>query len=377
MKVLYISNYRDQSYTSSFAIDNILSLNAVGIDVVCRPVGFPDTQTQQCEDIDHYENKSLCDVDAVIQHVPPNFYERKSDVKNIGFLYWHQSLFDRSMMEQCCNLMDELWVPCTDTYDAAKKSGVTIPIFITKHGRDKNRFDNHYDAFKIPALQGKLVYYTIADLTRRKNISGLIRAYYAAFNKHDQVHLLLQFGCVNQQEINQTKQLIERIILDLKKATNIYPNPDDYPKISIMCDVFDNNKTCRVHATGDVFVSCDRGDPWNIFLHDAMGFGNPVICSSVCGQKELVATSGILIDGQDTPYLIAEGSEKDVNTGREFWFDPDLKQFKDALVDLYDEWEQQNPGPWQIRSNMCKQNACGYNYESVGSLMKKRLEGDD
>lgn len=372
MKIAYISNYRDRGYSSSFAIDNILSLQAAGVNVVSRPISLSGKTFNPEIDMSQFENGSLSDVDVIIQHIPPNFYEKKGGVKNIGFFYWDQSFFGRSMMEQCCNLMDELWVPCLDAYNAAKQSGVTIPIFICKHGRDSNKFKKIHKPLDIPILKNKLIYYTIANLALKKNISGLIRAYYAAFNKHDQVHLLLQFSCSGPQEEARTRQLSEKLVVDLKKATNIYSNHDDYPKISIMCEPPDDEKISRVHATGDIFVSCDRGDSWNIFLHDAMGFGNPVICSNLCGQKELAAPCGIgfLVNGQKTPCLTIE-NEDQTNTGKEFWFDPNLEEFAQGMIYMYSKWQD---GEIEAKCVGSKKSAAFYNYEKVGSLMKTQLE---
>ncbi len=372
MKVAYLSNYRDRGYTSSFAIDNILSLDAAGVNVVSRPISLSGETFDLTTDMGKFENGSLSNVDAVIQHIPPNFYEKKGGVKNIGFFYWDQSFFGRSMMEQCCNLLDELWVPCLDAHNAARKSGVTIPIFICKHGRDSKRFKKTHEPFDIPILQDKLVYYTIADLALKKNISGLIRAYYAAFNKHDQVHLLLQLSCSNPQEEARTRQLSEKLIADLKKATNIYSNHDDYPKISIMCEPLNDKKISRIHATGDVFVSCDRGDSWNVFLHDAMGFGNPVVCGNICGQRELVSprSMGFLVDGQETPCLTIDGEDQ-TNSGKEFWFDPNIRQFAEGLIHMYSRWQDGEIEPMRKAS---RKSAAFYDYGKVGSLMKTQLE---
>ena len=44
MKVLYIGCYRDHTGWGQAAIDYILSMDSVGIDVVCRPLKLNQTQ---------------------------------------------------------------------------------------------------------------------------------------------------------------------------------------------------------------------------------------------------------------------------------------------------------------------------------------------
>jgi len=377
MKVLYISNYRDKTFLSSVALDNIRSLQAVGVDVVCRPVSFVDTKGDigsniDFSDIDCLENKSLDSVDAVIQHIPPNFYEYKKGVKNIGFLYWYQSSIYSSAMKQCCNMMDEIWTPCDDAAQSLKTTGINVPVFTTKHGRDSLKFDLVYTPLDIKPLKHRLVYYTITNLTRRQNVSGLIRSYYAAFNKHHDVHLLICLPVSTKQEEQETNNRIEAVIKDIKKASNICASANDYPKISILCGDFDKQQIGHIHATGNVFVSCDRGEPWNVFLHDALGFGKTVVCSCTGGQRELMGRHGNLIRGQQTPCLIvSDGTDDQLDTGKHFWFDPDLKEFADAMFGLYTEWENKSLTMFSRRS---QDIALEHDYHKIGMVMKERLE---
>lgn len=375
MKVAYFAEYRNGTYAAEIPVDNILALETAGVNVVCRPVSLSASISRSSCPVEHLENKSLNDVDAIIQHVTPNLYEHKKGVKNIGFLNWNQSTFNRSNWAKCCNLMDEIWVTCSDTKEAAQKSGVKKPIKIVYHGRDSKRFAEKFDPLDLPELDDKCIFYTIAELTRRQNITGLIRSYYAAFNKHDNVCLLLKLYSSDQDK-NQLMVAIKRIIDDLKQATHIYPRKEDYPPIFLLCDPLDEKQIMQLHNTGHFFVSCDRGESWNIFLHDAIGFGRSPIYSNVCSQKELAYKIGWPVWGQETPCINISEKNNELNTGQDFWFDPDLKQFSKQLQIAFQKWQNRKKSMHDADHVMCHTKAVRHNYAKMGLLMKQKLQGE-
>ncbi len=370
MKVAYFSEYRSGSFSSEIAVDNILALETAGIDVVCRPISLSAFVPKSSCLVKHLESKSLDNIDVIIQHVMPHSYEYKHGIKNIGFLHWNQSTFNRSNWSRCCDLMDEIWVTCSDAMEAAQKSGVKKPIKIVLHGRNSEKFSKKFDPLNLPELDEKCIFYTIAEMTRRQNITGLIRSYYAAFNRHDNVGLLLRLHTLDQDK-TQLMATIKRTIEDLKQATHIYPRKEDYPPVFLLCDTLSDEQTMQLHNTGHIFVSCDRGEPWNIFLHDAMGFGRPSVHSDICGQKVLVGGTPWGVEGQNTPCINISEENDTLNTGQDFWFDPSLEDFSKSLQRAYRAWVD---GDWEIHSEIRKKRVIDFNYSTVGIRMKKILQ---
>lgn len=365
--ILYIGNYRDKYPYGSFAMDNILSLQKTGEEIVCRPVNPFGNLLEQKLELKNIENKKLENIDVIIQHVSPNFYETKNGVKNIGFLEHNQIIFKRFNWPQCCNLMDEIWVTCADTKVAAIESGVTIPIKIVKHGREIDKNIQYNDIQS--DINDKCIFYSIFENNRLNNITGLIRAYYYAFNKNDDVTLLLT-PYNRHHDTQKILNEIQTIINDLKKACNIYKNPNDYPQISININKFDQKNIYKIHDISHIYVSCDRGLPWNIFAHEAMLFGNPAIASKVCSNKEILGEYGLQISGQNIPCVDIISSGENSRTGKDLWFDPNLSQFAHKMRTLYNLWEDKK---LKILFNPAIKYVKDFNYENIGKLMKENL----
>ena len=370
MKAAYFSNYRDGTYDASFGVDNILALEAAGVDIVCRPVTLSAMIPDLPCPVEHLERKTLNDVDVIIQDMKPHLYEYKGGVKNIGFLRWNQSSFHKSNWPECCNLMDEIWVTSTDTMLAASKSGISKPIKMVLHGRNSDKFKKQINPLPLDGLKHKCVFYTISDMTRLQNVTGLIRAYYAAFTKTDDVVLLLRIYDSSRNE-GQLVSLVRETIEDIKKTTHIYPELEDYPKIAIICGILNDDQLYQLHKNGDIFVTANRGEFWNIFLHDAMGFGRPPIYTNICGQASLAINLGWPISGQPTPCVDTDSNEDGLITGKDYWFDPNLCDLAESFKDAYQSWQNNKLG--KIQKDVVKA-AIAMNYQHMGNFMKQKLE---
>ena len=97
MKLAYISVYRDGTGYANQAVHNILALEAGGIDVVARAVSLSQSKNHElAKRVEHLEQKSTDNIDAVIQHVLPHQFEYKSNLINIGLFCWETTHFSRS-----------------------------------------------------------------------------------------------------------------------------------------------------------------------------------------------------------------------------------------------------------------------------------------
>ena len=147
MKVLYINNYRDGTGWANAGINNMLALDSVGVDVVPRAISFNSTDSpypQRLRELElkHAKRSSNIDCDVVIQHTLPHLYSYDSNYKNIGFLAVESYDFIKTNWQKHINIMDELWVPNTESLEAAVRSGVKIPIKVVPHSLDMNSYKN-------------------------------------------------------------------------------------------------------------------------------------------------------------------------------------------------------------------------------------------
>lgn len=69
MNILYIGHYREGTGWAKAAIDYILALDSIGVNVVCRNLPLTNNNKPVPERISELEQKSVENIDYCIQHV--------------------------------------------------------------------------------------------------------------------------------------------------------------------------------------------------------------------------------------------------------------------------------------------------------------------
>ena len=193
MKVLYIGCYRDGTGWGQAAIDYILSLDAAGIDVVPRPIKLNDRQINLPKRISELEQKDSSGANICIQHTLPHLMEFSSEFdKNIALYATETSNFIDSDWSRKINMMDEAWVINNQMVESSKASGVRIPIKVVPHATDFQKFAQGHKKIEFPSAKGNFVFYTVADLNKRKNIEAFIKAFHMEFEPNEPVSILIK-----------------------------------------------------------------------------------------------------------------------------------------------------------------------------------------
>jgi len=391
MKLAYISVHRDGTGYANQAIHNMLAIEAGGIDVVARAIRLSQSQNLKlAERVSHLESNDTDNVDAVVQHVLPHMFEYKSGVKNIGLICWETTNFRRSSWPYSCRMMDEMWVPNIQTATAIKNSDVDVPVKILPCACDVKRFDELPKPLNLPQLKDKCVFYTVGEMNRRKNVVGILRAFYSAFSSRDDVALVIKANIPGKTP-DEVISTLQTTIDEVKKSLHIYVNHPYYPPVVCIANFLPEEKLDQLHASCDVFVSASHGESWGIPAHDALGFGNPAILSNWGSYPELTygqATRfwqasdntfrypgeidcGWLVKGQLTPCFGQIDSFPDLYTGDEAWFEPDVCHMIECMREAYEEW---GDGSLQIKGEAAKKRARVFSYDKVGTIAKSLLD---
>jgi glycosyltransferase involved in cell wall biosynthesis len=390
MKLCYLSVHKDGTGYANQAIHNLLALEAGNINVVARAIRLSQSKNLElASKVNHLEAKTTDNIDVIVQHILPHMFEYKSGVKNIGVLCWETTHFKRSSWQHCCNLMDEIWVPSTQNAKAVKNSDVDVPVKVLPCACDIERFKNPPERLNIPQLHNKCVFYTIGEMTRRKNLVAILRAFYSAFSVRDDVALVIKTN-VPGKTPDEANDILRQTIEDIKKSLHIYVRHPYYPPVVCITDFLSEQKLDQLHSACDVFVLASHGEAWGIPSHDAMGFGKPVILSNWGSFPELTYAQankywepeidqfkwpghidcGWLIKGQLTPCFGMTESFPDLYTGDELWFEPDVSHLVTCMQDAYQEWVD---GNLDIRGKAAQKRAFEFSYNNVGKTAKELL----
>jgi hypothetical protein len=143
MKVLYISHNLQNTGWGRAARENILALDAAGVDVVWRPIRLNgDNYEPTGRYLELYE-KDLDGVDCCIQHVLPMYLSYNGHFKkNIAYFVAETLDWNHSGWHHNINLMDELWCPNHDMANNAKNF-IKIPIKVVPHPCDTEKYSKN------------------------------------------------------------------------------------------------------------------------------------------------------------------------------------------------------------------------------------------
>ena len=373
MKVAYISVYRDGTGYGDSALEYIKALDHVGVDVVPIWVTLSgQPHVDPGEKIKSLERKSLDDVDVIIQHITPNMFCRKEGVKNIGMFYWETTSFRGSGWTSSCNLMDEIWVVNEEQRDACIRSGVTVPIKVVLTPRNIERYNKEYEKLEFnDFVDDTFKFYTISDISHRKNVFGLVNTYLNEFDCSDNVSLILKCY-VAGKTFEESTEYVKSLISEIKANTR---KPDwSFPRICMSKARLSEDEMMSLHKTGDCFVTATRGEGDCLPAVDAAFFGNPVIAGNWNGiRSNFENTRHPLINKLEEKNVVGMKNQLErYYNSDETWFEPSSIDMAEAMRDVYTEYDYYH--------RVAKEDICvfenKFSYEKTGTFLAELLKGD-
>lgn len=368
MKVAYLSPHKDSGGYTNAAIENILSLDSVGVEVVPRSVKMTGANGNVPSRVKELEQNNLNNIDIIVQHNLPSEFVYRSDIKNVGaFAYETNDIPHNDWIEKL-KLMDKVVVFCTQQWDILKNYIDSRKISIVPHAVDITKFNKNYNTFDFGVNKDTVKFYTISEFNRRKNIPALLLAYYSKFTADDNVILIIKTHLSNR-DAKSTYDHIKTIADDLKNTLKRFNNPFRYPKVFIIPEFLSENEICSLHQSCDVFVSASHGESFCLPLADAIGFGNHSITSNYGAFKDYNPYT--LVDGVESPVFGVTDSPPDLYTGDELWFNINVKELSDSMYTTYLDLKDKKDRKHKDGLKYIKEH---FSRESVGQQFKKVLE---
>lgn len=274
----------------------------------------------------------------------------------IGYWAWELATFPKAWIKSAAHL-DEIWVP-SKFVETSVKAAFDRPVVCIPHPID---VPLEPDAESLMATrrhwkisQSAFVLLNTFDFNSfvsRKNPFGLLEAFERArVGREDLVLVLKVHGTGQSTEIR-------RNVLD--RAARI-------PGVLVVDQVLTRADIDALQWTCNAFVSLHRSEGFGLNIAENMAKGKPVITTDYSGPTDFVdGEVGIpvpykLIGLTSEDYPFAEGQE---------WADPDVEIAAEAIGKLYDDRDRAiqlgNAGRDRIASQ--------FSYDSVGNLIKKRL----
>lgn len=220
------------------------------------------------------------------------------------------------------DLFDRVWVPSSVT--AARMPHDRLEVEVMPHAF------HHVEAndSESPApsqLTRPYRFYYVGAWTARKNVESVILAFVRAFDRADDVELVIQSANAHPSSCQLT-------------ALTTGIDPDRIPIINFSNKWLPDDQIARLHANCDCFVTAARGEAWNIPAFDAMLHRNHIIAPAGLGSDDFLReTSADLYSSRLAPAIgdvrivtVADGTQRAQPMGvqgltvKHEWQDPDI-----------------------------------------------------
>jgi len=373
MKVLYIGCYRDGTGWAHAAQGYILSLDAAGIDVVPRFIKLNENNSKVPRRIAELEKKDDKGCDIVIQHVLPHQAKFNGNLdKNICLYVAETDHCRNNIWAERINLMDEAWVP--NTFMAEEfciNSNIITPHRVLPHAFDVSKYQKQYEPLEIPYLKDKFVFYYIGEISRRKNIGALLKAFHLEFAPDEEVAILIK-GHMPGASANESLSHLQEMSHKVKDGLKIYPSEELYHKELFVCDYISEEEIMQIHASCDCFVSPSFGEAWGIPIFDAMSMGKTPICVEYGGPKDFLGDGGYFAKSRIENCFGAIDTFEDMYVGSENWCSIDINSLRQSMRSVYENKEER-----ERKASVGINNSYNYSYLNVGKKMQQALVGQD
>ena len=375
-KVLYISHMREAGGWGQAARDQILALDAAGVEVVCRNVTLT-TDKEISGRLLELEKRDSTGCDVCIQHVlPHHIVGVKGFRKNIAFVETETTSIKHLAWFNFLQLVDEVWVPNQQAKDMLDDDVLGRPTKVVHHACEIGRYQREHPPIAIPPAENKFRFYYIGDVNDRKNIESIITSFHAEFEKSDRAILIFKVNKFGKS-VDEMKPFFDKIIFDVKQKLRIYPSIEGYMKdVTILGDITDD-QICALHRYGDCFMGPSHGEAWSLPAFDAMAFGNTPICSDFGGPAEFIDRqdlyTGALIDGTLTSCKCSDSAFPDMFTARECWFTPNEKHIRSMMRFYYEDWKKDPKRSKRLKQAAGLARAKQFDYLMIGRQMEVLL----
>jgi glycosyltransferase involved in cell wall biosynthesis len=232
-----------------------------------------------------------------------------------------------------CNGMDEVWVPTRFNAESFARSGVAREkLVVLPLGVDTARFDPSAAApLAIPEQRG-FTFLSAFQWTRRKGWDVLLRAYLEAFERWDDVTLLLRSYQGRGEPVSER---IRAYLAELGR------DPQDIPRIVVIERALPERMLPALYASADAYVLPSRGEGWGLPYLEAMAMARPVIATRWSGNLEYMTdANAYLIDVDGVVPVDAEQLRDNPLYAGQCWAEPSLRHAAELMRRVYEQRDE-------------------------------------
>jgi len=362
MKVLYLGHYADHTGWGNAALENIIAMNRVGIDVVPRRLSYKNNYEtiDLPQEVLELEKKDLSGVDTCIQHTLPTnyfYYAGKSKIRNICMYETETWDFTATQWHRYINMFKEGLVPNSAMINDSWLSGVNINLNVANHCIDVDKYKNFKQTSSVKGLEDKNSYNFcyVGELTKRKNVRAILQAFHSEFQNYENVNLFLKLnmsGRTADETLKFANDLNDSVTAGLKVRKK-YKSP------YIFCGHAEHNDLLSFMSQCHCFVSASYGEAWCIPALESMALGLDLIFTKGTGLHEFAFDDAIVVNSVNAPCMDAIDTLPDLYTSDDTWKSVDVSSLRMAMRGAFYRKDT-------LDREKVKARAFEFNYERTG-----------
>lgn len=335
MKTLFCGPLLDMSGFAAAARIMLRTLLAGNIDIVARALKYDvaDSGSEYNPEswLKPLLNKPLLDINLVIQCTTPNIEAVPISGLCNGIYTFIET--DRIPMHWVEKLNQFDFIIVSSRYNATTmvNNGITKPIICVPVPFDMEKVRTApSNRSMIGDIGNRTVFYNICQLSAKKGIDALIRAYYAAFfDKPDDVLLVLK-TYINMANRQNEREIIKQFIDKIRHGCRL--PVQKYPPIQVITQTLTDEQIQQLHKQCHAYVNSSRAEGYCLPAFDAMAHGNLLISNNFGGMADYVKPETALIYGGclSNCYEMPCGDPLQY-TGIARWFEPSTAEMADLM----------------------------------------------
>jgi len=232
------------------------------------------------------------------------------------------------------NRMDGLIVPTQFNQNYFRQAGVQVPMGLVPEGVDSEHFSPDGPGLKV--LPQRFTFLFMAQLSYRKGLDLVLKAFLELFAKHDDVQLVIRSYLRDStpKDLDQVRQFIKAFRDQEFKGQQ---NGHTY----LLSNVADSYMPA-LYRSANVLLAPHRGEGWGLPISEALACEVPVIATGWGGIHEYLQPDHACWLNYtlepippDVPDLFLGGHLKQARAEGHLLAEPDYQQLKYAMWEMY------------------------------------------
>jgi len=306
--VVWVGRFRTLDGYGTAAQLHVNALRRIGITVVCVDLASQDIMGSLDETVvDVCRSAGRTQINALVADRPivavlhdrPDRYDRvtvSGRARVAGFSYW-ETVGLPPNWSGWMSSMDEIWAASPFNRRGFAEAGV--PEWMIKevgHPVDPliRAVADTASSYRQRWSESTVFLSLVSSVNTRRDLTLLIEAFIHEFDANDDVALVLKGPTASEEVVSS--------IIGAVAATLPSRDPSTMPTIHTIAETLSREQLARLHASVDCYVSCERGDGWDLPAMDSIALGVPVVASDFGASTAFLhGDDCYLVEVSDTP----------------------------------------------------------------------------